>query len=88
MRKNSVLFKQTVIRVGYDQMRGVERLIDDGYHGIAEKHTVGKLIAYVKSLEDKLGIDIPNPDNTPTKEGMIKINQNGVSYFATSASGA
>lgn len=88
MRKNSVLFKQTVIRVGYDQMRGVERLIDDGYHGIAEKHTVAKLIAYVKNLEGKLNIDIPDPDNTPMKEGMIKINQRGITYFAPSASGA
>lgn len=88
MRKTDVLFKETVVRVGYDQMQGVERLIDDGYHGIAERHAVQKLIGYVKSLENRLGIDIPSLDNTPTKEGMIKITKHGVSYFAASASAA
>lgn len=88
MKKQDILYKQTVIRVGFDQMRGVDRLIDDGYHGLAEKQTVAKLIGYVKALEQKLNIDIPNPDKAPIKEGMIKINQGGITYYAPSASGA
>lgn len=88
MRKNDVLYKQTVIRVGFDHMRGVDRLIDDGHHGLAEKQTVAKLFGYIKTLEQKLNIDIPNPDQAPIKAGLIKINQGGITYYAPSASGA
>ncbi len=85
MRKTDVLFKQTIVRVGFDNMVGVERLIDNGYHGLAEKQTVAKLMGYIKTLERKLNIDIPSPDNAPIKEGMIKITQGGISYYAPSA---
>lgn len=88
MRKTDVLFKQTVVRVGPDQMRGVERLIDDGYHGLAEKQAVSKLILYVKGLEKRLNIDIPNPDNLPLRADAIKITNGGISYYAPRASAA
>lgn len=88
MKKNDVLFKQTVIRVGFDNMRGVERLIEDGYHGLAEKQTVAKLFGYIRTLEKKCGIDIPKIDAAPIKEGMLKINQGGITYYAPSGSGA
>lgn len=90
MKQTDMLFKQTVARVGYDNMQGIVRLMDNGYNGIAEKHTVQKLFTYVKALESKLNIniEIPDPVKTPIKEGMIKINQGGITYFAPSASAA
>lgn len=82
MKIKDVLYKQTLVRVGKESMQGIDRLIDDGHHGIAEKHTVGKLIAYVKGLEQKLGIVVPDPDSGKPTKGYMKINTNGVSYFA------
>lgn len=87
MKKQDILYKQTLTRVGIDNMQGINRLIDDGYHGLAEKQTVNKLFMYVKTLEKKLNIDIPDPEKGPAREGQIKINQGGISYFVPSASG-
>lgn len=79
-----VLFKETLMRVGHDEMSGVMRLIDEGHHGIAEKHTVGKLIAYIRKLENQLGIEI-RVDAVPDRDKVIKINGYGGSYFAQKA---
>lgn len=88
MRKTDVLFKQTVLRVGYENMQGVERLIEQGHHGIAEKHTVAKLLYYVRALEKKCGIDIPDSTKTLNRKGLMRINYGDITYYAPSASSA
>jgi hypothetical protein len=61
MTEQSNLYRQTRVRVGPEHMRGVDRLLEEGHTGIAEKHTVAKLIAYVNYLEGQLGIHV-DPD--------------------------
>lgn len=58
MQAESRLYRETRVRVGPEKMRGVDRLLEEGHTGIAEKHTVAKLMAYVASLEEQLGIPI------------------------------
>lgn len=88
MKTKDVLFKQTILRVGYDQMKGVERLVEEGHYGLAEKHTVAKLLEYVKGLEERLGIRIPDLSTTKVTPRLMKITSGGISYYAPSASGA
>lgn len=81
MKKKDKLYRYTLVRVGVEKMRGIDRLIEQGHHGIAERHTVEKLIAYVEGLEKQQGINVPNPDKDAHAKSFIRINQNGASYF-------
>lgn len=84
MKRNSKLYRQTKLRVGPEEMRGVERLLDDKHRGIAERHTVEKLFSYVEMLEEKLGISYDdNGERTQEKTDprLIKINKGGVSRY-------
>ena len=46
--------------------------------------TVNKLLDYVKSLEEKMGITINDPSNTVSADSkLIKINESGISYFVS-----
>lgn len=81
MKVNNKLYRHTLVRVGPEKMKGIDRLLEEGHHGIAERHTVGKLLDYVKQLEQQLGINVPDPDKTGNTEGFIRVNQNGVSYL-------
>ncbi len=81
MTKEDRLYKETLIRVGPSEMKGIDRLLDKRHFGIAEKHTVSKLVGYIKTLEKKAGLDVPDPENAPIKEGMIKVNTNGGTYY-------
>ena len=82
MTTKDVLYKETLIRVGAEEMIGIDRLLSEGHKGIAEKHTVQKLILYTRNLEKKLGIDVPRPEKAPVKEGLIKVNAGGAVYYA------
>lgn len=84
MKIKDVLYKKTLVRVGPEEMKGVTRLIEDGYHGLAEKHTVAKLFDYIEKLESKVGISVPNPDRVNVNKRFIKINTAGGTYFAPS----
>ena len=81
MKTTDALYRHTLVRVGPDAMRGIDRLLSEGHHGIAERHTVGKLVEYMKELEHRLGIHVPNPDKDTKAEGYIRSVQNGVTYF-------
>lgn len=83
MKVTDKLFKHTLIRVGPKDMRGIMRLLDDGHTGIAERHTVEKLIGYVKTLEKQLGLNVPDPDNAPIRENMIKINSRAGTFYVS-----
>lgn len=85
MTKQDVLYKQTLVRVGPEKMVGVQRLIDGGHTGIAEKHTVSKLITYIKALEEKLGITVPDPDRGSVDKRFMKITGAAGTYFAPAA---
>lgn len=80
MLADSKLYKETLIRVGKEEMIGINRLINDRHYGIAERHTVGKLLEYVRSLEKRLGINMPNVDAINIEKNFMKINANGVTY--------
>lgn len=85
MKVTDTLFTETLKRVGPDELVGVRNLLAEGHTGIAEKHTVNKLIAYVRGLEEKLGINIPDPKDKSVLNGkLMKINEAGVSYFVPS----
>lgn len=81
MKTTDRLYRHTLVRVGQDAMKGVDRLLEEGHHGIAERHTVGKLLDYIKHLESQLGINVPDPDKLQRADGYIRVNQNGVSYL-------
>lgn len=85
MKIKDVLYKQTLVRVGPEKMVGIQRLIEEGHTGIAERHTVGKLFAYVKDLESQLGITVPDPDDKPNIRGFIKVNSHAGTYFMPAA---
>lgn len=80
MTKNDKLYKETIIRLGKDQMAGVDSLLEKGHTGIAEKHTVLKLTSYVRELETKLGIQIPETGTIPTS-GKIKVVEGPTVYY-------
>ena len=65
-------------------MRGIERLIDEGHYGIAERHTVSKMVSYVRELEKRVGLAVPSTKkkDLTVNDSMIKINLNGNSYFS------
>ncbi len=89
MKKTDVLFRETLARVGNEEMRGIERLVDGGHYGIAERHTVSKLFGYIRQLEKKVGIVIPSvtAKTAPVAKNMLKVNERGLTYFLPSASG-
>lgn len=79
MRKSSRLYNETLLRVGPGAMRGVDRLLEKKHRGIAEKHTVHKLITYVESLEDQLGVNVSS-DSEPSTD-FIRLNKGGISRY-------
>ena len=77
MLANSKLYKETLVRVGPDEMRGVNRLITNKHYGIAERHTVNKLIGYIRDLEKQMGIKVPKSKDFNEDQHFIKIIENG-----------
>ncbi len=77
MTKNDKLYRETLIRVGDFQMSGVDQLLENGHTGLAEKHTVSKLVMYIRSLESQLGINLPNEKQAR----MIRINLEDQTLF-------
>ena len=73
MKVSDKLFKETLARVGKQQMTGVIRLMTEGHYGIAERHTVGKLFQYVERLEKELGVEVSIPEGSGVE--TIKINK-------------
>lgn len=73
MKRTHRLYIETKKRVGAQNFRGIDRLIDQGLFGIAERHAVEKLFEYVKEVEGKAGVAVP--------EGRaITINHGTASY--------
>lgn len=79
MQKADRLYRETLIRVGKSEMQGVDSLLDAGHTGIAERHTVEKLMAYVRKIETELKIDIPKPEKNVT--GELKVCYGNTQYF-------
>lgn len=77
MQKTDRLYEETRLRVGTINMEGVDQLLENGHTGLAEKHTVSKLISYVQSLEDQLGVEV----RTPETVDRIKVNNGTKSFF-------
>ena len=82
MKITDKLFKETYARLGPDEMRGVMNLLDLGHTGIAERHTVEKLLAYVRKLEKQIGIDVPTIDGDVTGYRVLRIRERGCTYYA------
>lgn len=80
MTKNDRLYKESLRRFGPEEMAGIDSLLEAGHTGIAERHAVQKMILYVRSLEDQLGIDVPKIDRSTDIAG-IKINSGESSFF-------
>lgn len=76
MQKSDHLYTQTKLRVGAINMAGIDSLLDAGHTGLAEKHTVAKLIVYVRELEEQLGISVVET----VESNKIKV-QNGEQVF-------
>ena len=83
MQKTDRLYRETLLRVGPDNMEGVDRLLSDGHTGIAESKTVEKLLIYIRGLEKQLGIDVPAGERDINPENMIKITLKGVSHYVS-----
>lgn len=79
MQKTNRLYKETLIRVGRLEMAGIDSLLEEGHTGIAEKHTVLKMIKYVRELEAQLGIELPKVQNIQT--GTIRVHEGNAVYY-------
>lgn len=80
MRKDQRLYQEVLIRVGKTEMQGIDSLLENGHHGIAEMHTVQKFVMYVRDLESQLGINIPKADAVK-HSGRIKIREGDTEYY-------
>jgi len=80
MKQGDRLYQETMLRVGRGGMRGIDSLLESGHTGIAEKHTVLKMITYVRELEQELGINIPKATEVQT-EGTIKVRDGNMEYW-------
>jgi len=63
MTKNDKLYKELVARFGKDEMVGIDRLLEQGHTGIAERHAVQKLVIYLRALEEHMGIRVQPVEN-------------------------
>lgn len=81
MKFTDRLYREIRARVPHDELIGVNRLIDRGHYGIAEKHGVHKLMSYVESLEKQLGIEIPETRHIEHNPDFIKINAGGRTFY-------
>ena len=61
-------------------MAGIDSLLENGHTGIAEKHTVLKMIAYVRALESQLGVNIPKATEI-SSDGRIRVIEGNTSYY-------
>ena len=75
-----------MLRVGEENMMGIDRLIAGRHNGIAERHTVEKLITYVRQLEKQLNINIPKIIVKNINKHYRKVSINGVSHSEITSS--
>lgn len=80
MTKNDKLYKETLVRIGPEEMAGINSLLEAGHTGIAERHAVQKMVNYVRSLEAQLGIQVPGYTKDNEISGIL-INEGGRSYY-------
>lgn len=80
MQKTDRLYQETLIRVGKDEMAGIDSLLDKGHTGIAERHAVQKMVLYVRELENRLGLDVPKATDIKP-EGTIKVNTGRNTFY-------
>lgn len=82
MKIKDTLYKETLKRVGPEEMKGIQRLLADGHTGIAERHTVAKLIQYIRKLEKEAGIYVPKAeDESHPDKRVVKFNIGGSQYY-------
>lgn len=81
MKFESKLYKEIALRVDKEELTGVNRLIESGHFGVAEKHGVHKLFTYVRALERRLGIKVPDISEFNMNQEFLKINAGGASFY-------
>lgn len=81
MKFDSKLYKELALRVDRAELAGVNRLIERGHYGVAEKHGVHKLFTYVRALEKQLGIELPEAHKVVDNGQFLKINQGNRSFY-------
>ena len=81
MTKNNRLYRELTVRVGSEEMQGINSLLENGHTGIAERHAVEKMVIYLRSLEQKLGIVYPDVRNVTEVTGNVVINDGDKQYF-------
>lgn len=81
MQVTDRLYLETLVRVGPEQLLGVNRLIAERHYGVAERHTVEKLINYIRQLETRLGIQSPDVKKLDLEQHLIKVTTHGVTTY-------